>query len=190
MPPPFLVGSRVYLRPLAVADADGDYVAWLNDAEVTRFLETGKYPVTREAVVRYIEGFQNSTTDLAFAIVDRSSELHIGNVTLNRINGIHRYADTGILLGRKEFWGKGLGFEAWSLLIEYAFNRLGLRRIVAGAIAGNGGSVALLKKLGFTHEGTLRQQAFVDGVYRDGLWFGLLREEFYLFRRDVSSQPQ
>lgn len=190
MPPPFLVGSRLWLRPLVSADADGDYLTWLNDVEVTRFLETGKYPVTREAVVRYIERFQDSTTDLAFAIIDRSSELHIGNVTLNRINWIHRFADTGILIGRKEFWGKGLGFEAWSMLIEYAFNRLGLRRIVAGAIEGNTGSVALLQKLGFKHEGTLRQQAFVDGAYRDGLWFGLLREEFHLFCRDISSQPQ
>jgi methionyl-tRNA synthetase len=45
---------------------------------------------------------------------------------------VHRTGDTGLFIGRKEFWGKGLAFEAWYLVIEYAFNRLGLRKIIAG----------------------------------------------------------
>ena len=176
--PPFLVGKRLYLRTVDEADLDGDYLRWLNDREVTRYLEVGKYPMTREALAAYVARFNGSSTDLLFAIVDAATGVHIGTVTLNRINWIHQLADTGILIGRKEYWGKGYGFEAWSLLIEYAFHRLGLRRIVAGTLDGNAGSVALLKKLGFTHEGTLRRQALVEGEFRDGLLFGLLREEF------------
>jgi ribosomal-protein-alanine N-acetyltransferase len=185
---PFLTGPRVYLRAVVDADLDGDYLGWLNDAEVTRFLETGRYPVTRETLERYVARFRGSADDVLFAIVERGSEAHIGNVTLNHINWIRRSADTGILIGRKDLWGKGYGFEAWSLAIAYAFTRLGLRRITAGAVDLNGGSIAALKKLGFIHEGTLRQHALVDGEYRDSLMFGLLREEFSPVSSDVSSQ--
>lgn len=184
--PPFLVGARLCLRPLVAADVDGDYLAWLNDHEVTRFLEVGKYPVTREALRQYVDHFRGSTTDVGFAIVDRASDLHIGTVTLNRINWVHRRADTGILIGRKECWGKGFAFEAWSLLIDYAFRRLGLRRLVAGAHDANVASIAVLKKLGFKQEGTYRRHDLVDGTLRDSLLFGLLSEEFV----GRSSQPQ
>ena len=188
--PPFLVGPRVYLRRLADTDVDEDYLAWMNDHDVTRYLESGKYPVTREALHRFVARFQDSTTDVGLAIVERVSDRRIGSVTLNRINWVHRRADTGIMIGRKDSWGQGFAFEAWALLIEYAFQRLGLRRIVAGAHAGNAGSIAALKKLGFVQEGTLRQHDLVDGAYRDALQFGLFLDEFVRARREISSQPQ
>jgi RimJ/RimL family protein N-acetyltransferase len=180
---PYLVGEKVYLRPLEESDLGEEYLSWLNDDEVTRYMETGAFPVTPADLRRYLERFQNSTTDLIFAIVDRQSDQHMGNVTLNHINWIHRTADTGIMIGRKEFCGKGYAFEAWSLLIEYAFTRLGLRRIIAGAIAGNTASVKVLTKLGFKIEGTRRQHALVDSEYRDGIQFGLFRDEFYKFAK-------
>ena len=184
---PFLVGQRLYLRLLEESDVGEEYVGWLNDYEVTRYLETGKFPSTPETILRYLERFQDSTTDLVFAIVDRETDQHIGNVTLNRINWIHRTADTGLMIGQREFWGKEYGFEAWRLVIEYAFQRLGLRKIIAGAVADNVTSLAVLKKLGFKAEGTLRQEYLVDGEYRDGVRLGLLREEFYKYLQSPNS---
>ena len=182
---PFLVGERLYLRLLEESDIGEEYLGWLNDQEVTRYLETGKFPSTPNALRKYAEHFQGSTTDLFFAIIDREAEVHIGNVTLNRINWIHRTADTGLMIGRKEFWGKGYAFEAWSLLIEYSFHRLGLRKIIAGAVADNVASIITLEKLGFKIEGRFRQEYFVDGEYREGIRLGLLREEFYKYKLDT-----
>lgn len=131
----------------------------------------------------HLERFQNSTTDLIFAIVDRETDQHIGNVTLNRIDWVRRTADTGLIIGRREWWGKGYAFEAWSLILEYAFQRLGLRKIVAGAAVENAASVTTLEKLGFKIEGTLRQEILVDGEYRDVVLLGLLREEFFKYAK-------
>ena len=175
---PFLVGQRVYLRLLEDADVGEEYVGWLNDREVTRYLEVGKFPSIPETVGQYVERFRGSTTDLAFAIVDRQTDQHIGNVTLNNINLIHRIADTGLMIGRKDFWGKGYAFEAWGLILGYAFQRLGLRKIVAGAIVDNVASIAVLKKLGFKTEGVLCREFLVDGEYVDCVRLGLFREEF------------
>jgi RimJ/RimL family protein N-acetyltransferase len=175
----FLVGDKLYLRPLEAGDVSDEYLDWLHDAEVTRYLETGRFPTSREALAQYVERASAPPDNLVFAIVDRQSELHVGNVALNRIHWIHGTTDTGLMLGRKEFWGRGYAFEAWSLAIEYAFERLNLRKIVAGVVADNRASVAVLRKLGFQLEGTLRSDLFVDGSYRDNLRFGMFRHEFY-----------
>jgi RimJ/RimL family protein N-acetyltransferase len=176
---PFLVGENLYLRLLEESDIGEEYLGWLNDNEVTRYLEAGKFPSSPETLHKYLEHFQNSKTDLVFAIVDRETDQHIGNVTLNRINWIHRTADTGLMIGRKEFWGRGYAFEAWHLLVEYAFQRLGLRKIIAGAVADNIASIVTLEKLGFKIEGTFRKEYLMDGEYQDAMRLGLLREDFY-----------
>lgn len=181
MPRSFLIGQKSYLRPLEESDIGEEYLRWLNDAEVTRYLETGKFPATVAHVQEYLRRFQGSKTDLIFAIIDRATDQHIGNVTLNRINWIHRTADTGLMIGRKDFWGRGYAFEAWSLVIDYAFQRLGLRRITAGAVVDNQASIKVLKKLGFQTEGTSRKELLVDGEYRDAVRFGLLKEEFHKY---------
>ena len=67
------------------------------------------------------------------------------------------------MIGRKEFWGRGYAFEAWSLLLEYAFEVLGLRKIIAGAVVGNVPSMVVLEKLGFQVEGRLRQEFVMNG---------------------------
>lgn len=180
-----LVGERVYLRPLEESDINDDYVAWLNDPEVTRYMAVGESVTTRETLHAYLERFQNSTTDFIFAIIDRGTNQHIGNVTIH-LHAVHRMADTGIMIGRKEFWGKGYGFEAWRLVIDYAFSRLGVHKLIAGAVVGNAASIATLRKLGFQQEDLLRQKFLMDGQYRDVIRFGLLREEF---ERACMSRP-
>lgn len=177
--------SLAYKCSLEESDIGEEYVGWLNNYEVTRYLETGKFPSTPEAIRKYLERFQDSTADLILAIVDTDTDQHIGNVTLNRINWINRTADTGLIIGKKEFWGKGYAFEAWSLVLEYAFQRLGLRKIIAGAVVDNVTSITILKKLGFKIEGTFCQEFLVDGEYKDGIRLGLLREEFNEYRRST-----
>lgn len=187
---PFLAGERLYLRPLEESDLGEEYLQWLNDAEVRRFLGTGtaKFPTTLSSLEKYLERFQGTPTDLILAIIDKKSNLHIGNVTLNRIDWVNRAADTGILIGRKDFWGKGYAFEAWALLIEHAFKNLGLRKVNAGAIAGHDSSLGVLKKLGFQEEGVLRKEYLLDGEFRDAIRMGLFREEFDKCRRRSSVQ--
>lgn len=175
---PFLTGQKLYLRPLEPGDVNEQYVRWLNDPEVTHYLGVGRFPATLESVQRYLQRFRDSTTDLIFAIVDRESNLHIGNVTLNRIDRIGLTADTGLMIGNKEFWGRGYASEAWAILLDYAFQKLGLRKIIAGAVSGHEASLSVLRRLGFQTEGTLRKECWVDGEYRDAVRLGLFQEEF------------
>lgn len=173
-----LAGPKLTLRPLEESDITEEYLRWLNDPEVTRYLGVGKEPATRESVHRYVQRFKNSETDLLFAIIDQKTDKHIGNVTLNHIHRVHGTADTGMMIGNKEFWGKGYAFEAWVLLMDHAFSRLGLRKIIAGAVAGHQGSLSVLKRLGFREEGLLREEFSLEGRYLDTVRLGLFEPEF------------
>ena len=171
---PFLEGERVYLRALEESDIGEDYIGWLNDAAVTRYLESaGYFPSTPVNLTQWLEKYADSSENMAFAIVEKETGQAMGTTTLHAINWIHRTAGIGIMIGRKECWGKGYAFEAWDLLIDHAFRRLGLRKINSGAAVDNVACLGTLKKLGFKEEGVLREQYYMDGRYCDGILMGL-----------------
>jgi len=74
--------------------------------------------------------------------------------------------------------GEGYGREALSLLVDYAFRVYDRPAVRAKAFEHNDASRGLLEAFGFQQEGRLRKDAFIDGEYRDGLMYGLLRSEW------------
>lgn len=178
MDQPRLAGEKIYLRPIELADLEGPYIYWLNDPEVTRYLEVGHTRQTPESLRKYLKRFETGDSDTIYAICESETHSHIGNVTLNNINRFSGIADTGLMIGDKSCWGKGYAFDAWRLILGFAFSELKLRKIVAGAIVDNVASIRTLEKLGFRREGVLRGEATVDGEPCDVVRFGLFREEF------------
>lgn len=77
-----------------------------------------------------------------------------------------------------EVQGEGYGEEAASLLLDYTFRSYDTQAVRANAFDYNDPSRGLLEKLGFEQEGRLRKEAFIDGEYRDGVMYGMLREEW------------
>ena len=174
----FVEGSLVLLRPLERTDLNDRYLSWLNDLEVTRYTETGIFPSTDEDLGNYYRSVTGSKSDVILAVVDRKSGQHIGNVKLGPIHWVHRRATFGILIGEKEFWGKGVGLEATRLMVQYGFERLNLHRIELGVLADHESAVRCYKKAGFKEEGRMRESHFREGEYKDGLRMGLLRSEY------------
>lgn len=173
-----LKGARLHLRPVTPADIDGPYLSWLNDPETTRFLDTGREPVTREALERMVRASVASTDAVLLAIVDRQTGRHIGNIRLSMINRLHRTASLGILIGEREFRGKGYAREAVELMLRHAFERLGLHKVTAGAYSDHAACLTAFQRAGFAVEGRQRQHLFRDGIYHDKVLMGCLREEF------------
>jgi [ribosomal protein S5]-alanine N-acetyltransferase len=64
-------------------------------------------------------------------------------------NQIEDTANIAFYLARP-FWGQGLATEAARSFVQYGFDTLGLRRIVAGINAGNAASINVVRKLGFS----------------------------------------
>ncbi len=174
----FLRGDSIYLRPLERGDLNETYLRWLNDSEVTRYLEVGAFPTTMQDLECFYQGATGSRNEVIFAIIDSKSHRHIGNAKLGPINWVHRRAMFGIMIGEKEFWAKGVGKEVTRLMVEYGFFRLNLNRINLGVLAEHEAAVRCYEAVGFKTEGRFREEMFVEGTYKDRLWMGLLRSEY------------
>lgn len=73
---------------------------------------------------------------------------------------------------------QGYGTAAAELMVEYAFDQLGLHRVAARVFEFNDASCTLLERVGFSREGVHREAEFVDGEYQDTYWYGLLESEW------------
>ncbi|MFY9270845.1 MAG: GNAT family protein [Candidatus Manganitrophaceae bacterium] len=173
----FLEGKRIYLREVRPSDVNERYYRWMNDPEVTRFLENRFYPNAIENLRDYVACKLGDRDNIFLAIVLKEGDRHIGNIKLGPIQSIHRIADIGLLIGEKDCWGKGVATEAIQLVSEYAFNVLNLHKVTAGCYGPNEGSARAFQKAGFVVEGIRKGQYYSNGVYVDDILLGLIRPE-------------
>lgn len=175
---PFLIGTNLYLRRIEKSDIEGNYFQWLNDQEVTRWMQNGIFPNSVESMLDYYQRIAVSRMEMVLAIVLLENDRHIGNIGLHNIHPVFRSAEIGILIGEKDIWGHGYGSESISLLVAHAFNRLNLNRLSAGAVIKNQGCIRAFEKAGFNREGVSRQAYYCEGRYEDCVQLGLLRDEW------------
>jgi len=175
---PFLEGKDVYLRPLIIEDANGSYVNWFNDPQVCEGNSHHRYPYTKQAALNYIEEAQRFDKALILAIVERETQKHVGNISLQKIDLVARTAEFAIVIGEREFWGKGFSKQASRLLLDHAFLTLNLNRVYCGTYENNIAMQNLAKYLGMKEEGRRRKATYKLNRYLDILEYGVLKEEF------------
>jgi RimJ/RimL family protein N-acetyltransferase len=174
----FLIGNKVYLRPLTLEDVSESYVGWFNDSEVCRYNSHHRFPMTVDDVLTYIQSVAKSKQSLVLAIIDIATEKHIGNIALQSIDWVARSAELAIVIGDKNYWGKGIGREACVLLVRHGLHVLNLHRIWLGTMEQNVGMQKIAESLGFIREGVLRQANCQGETFSDGYAYGLLSSEF------------
>ena len=174
----FIRRDGFYLRGLREEDLSGRWYQWFNDPETTRFQNKGYAPNTPHAQRAYFEKLRNSKEDVVFAIVDDASDRHVGNVGLHAIDWIHRSAVLGIVIGEREFQGRGWGREAWAAITRYAFETINLNKVCASVFDGNQRSIKCALAAGYEIEGTQKQQIYKIGGYCDLVWLGITRERW------------
>ncbi len=165
------------LRKLVDEDANPRYLKWISDPEVNGFLTVGKFPCTLEDLSEYIARFDGATTGVAYAIVQGDGEEHVGNVTLNGINWISGTADIGLMIGEKDHANERCAHQVLSLMIPYAFDVLGLRRLYMGILEGNQACLGGARNMNMVEEGRWRAHSLVYGKYQDEIWFGAMKTE-------------
>ena len=116
-----------------------------------------------------------------FAIRPKETGRAIGTISLSEDK--HRPGLRSMELGysmSEDYWGQGLMTEAAQAVIKHGFGNLGLDRISITTGPENTKSQNIIRKCGFTYEGTLRQAFLVyDGSVRDVMCYSLTREEYY-----------
>ena len=181
MKTPFLIGDRIYLRPLEREDAPLLEV-FINDPEVTRTLSVYR-PLNRQHEEEFIDGIAKSEHDIVLAIALKVDDRMIGTTGLHRLNFTDRRAAFGISIGAKDEWNKGYGTEAARLIVRYGFETLNLNRISLLVFETNLRGIRAYEKAGFKREGVLRQAVYRESRYVDVFAYGILKEEWVALKR-------
>ena len=187
---PYIIGKKIYLRGIEKEDISGNMSQWSNDPEITHYMVMGAVPnsgviyCSWNTLEEEYEQLKNSDKDIVFAIVDKESDKIIGIIGLYGISWIPRLAELRIVIGDKDYWGKGYGTEAIKLVVDYAFDKLNLNNVYLGVNAEHKGAIKAYKNAGFVEEGILRKVQYRNSKYYDAVRMSILREEYYAKKED------
>lgn len=156
--------TRLFLRAFEPDDYKTT-INWRNDTEIWNMVVGTKYYVSEAYEKRWTEEAINNTSNIRLAICLNINKKHIGNIYITNIDLNNRSGRTAILIGEKEYWGKGYGTEAMNLLLAYAFEERNLHRIEAFILENNAASIKAHIKAGYKQEGVLRQAVFKNGKW-------------------------
>jgi len=170
-------GEKVRLVPLDRAKHLENALHWFNDPEITEWLETGDWPLTRGAEEEFFRAAERQDRSAVQFAVESLQGEHIGFSGLRSIDWQSQVAVSGSVIGRKDLWGKGLGGDAARVRNRYSFEVLGLRLLVATVIADNSRSMAMLARVGYDEVGRVPERYWKRGAYRDQLILTLHRDE-------------
>jgi RimJ/RimL family protein N-acetyltransferase len=171
-----IVGKKVRLRAVERSDVPL-FVRWFNDPEVLRYLAM-HLPMSRAAEEKWFEAQLGDKSGHVFVIETLEDGVPIGNLDLHDIDGRNASAGCGISICEKEYWDQGYGSDALRVLLGFAFLELNLQRVYLQVFHFNKRAIRCYERVGFHHEGRLREARFVEGRYVDEVVMGYLREEW------------
>lgn len=143
---------EIYLQTINEADANEEYVNWLNDPIVNQFLETRLYQQSLSTIKAFIQETIANPAEHLFTIRLKQSHQHIGNIKVGSINSTHGVGEISLFIGNKAYWGKGIATKAIKLISSYSINHLALRKLSAGAYKPNKGSTFAFLKAGYQED--------------------------------------
>lgn len=171
-----LTGKLVRLR--AVEPSDFALLRdWLNDPDVMVYWGRPGNTVSLAEVAQY-EGQQAARGNSRKYIVETYEGKPIGQVDYYDLDWQARSAWVSILIADTQFWGGGFGTDAMRTLLRYLFEQMGLHRVTLTAHETNERAIRSYEKNGFLREGTLRDWAFYDGRWVNGVIMSVLATDF------------
>lgn len=177
-----LRGEKVYLNALTKEDLPA-MARWDENSAFLRLLDSEPaMPRSVAQLEKTMESFQGKHNSFTFAIRLVEGDALIGFTGLFSIEWPHRLSWLAIGIGEADYWGGGYGREAMTLLLEFGFMELNLRRIQLNVFGYNTRAIALYEKLGFQREGVYREYMERDGQTFDVMLYGLLRREWLAAR--------
>lgn len=171
-----LSGSQIYLREFSADDLD-EVMTVVGDDRVTESLSFDTR--SRKEATEMLNGI------LSRAKQEPRSEYYLAVSTLdNCLVGFARLGLNGIQAAKlgyaiaAESWGRGYAADAVITLVDFGFRELKLHRISAAMGPDNTASIAIVRRLGMTCEGRIRDHVYTNGQWRDSLLYSVLADEW------------
>lgn len=176
---PRIVGEKVLLREFRREDIP-EIHSWTNDSDIVRFLSWAVFPQTLRDTERFVETQMSGEDPMnrGFVIGLVEGDSCIGTTGLINIDWRNRSGELGIVIGKRDYLGKGYGKEAVDLLLGFGFRELNLHRISLQVFDFNDRAIRSYEKSGLVEEGRLREAFYRDGAYHDIVIMAITEDEF------------
>ena len=174
---PVMTGSMVTLRELRLSDAPS-LLAMLATEEVARFISPP--PTTVEGFERFIAWTHRERAAgnyACFAVVPHGMDTAIGIFQIRQLEPGFGTAEWGFAIG-SAFWGTGVFIDGAKMIVNFAFDVIGVHRLEARAAVANGRGNGALRKVGAVQEGVLRKSFLRNGEYLDQTLWTILDEDW------------
>lgn len=171
-------GQLVKLRAYKEEDIEKATV-YINDEEVKKLMDsTIPFPMTKWQEEEWIRS-RKANTDFTydFAIEDLKTGKYIGGCSINECDVKNRTCVVGIMIGDKEYWGKGYGSDALKVLIKFIFEEVNMNKIKLNVFSFNNRAIACYKKVGFKEEGILKKEIYRNGKYYDEIIMAMFKDD-------------
>jgi len=173
-----LYGGRIILRDKQSDDAENDY-RWRSDPELARL--DAAIPLTM-SFERYLKLFEDQmkypTPGSHHYSIDTLDGRFIGNCMYYDMDTVNLEAELGIVIGDRDYWSDGYGFDAVTTLLDHMFNARNLKRVYLHTLEWNGRAQKSFSKCGFNAVRPVRRMAhdfILMDVLRDD-WFANAEE--------------
>lgn len=187
--PTLRVNSQFYLREQTLEDTEIFY-QYYTDPEVHKYILAQNPQSLSEAAdeIHYCRNLFYRRNGIYWTLARQDTNEMIGAVGYH-INNYHHRAEIHYDLARN-YWRQGIMTQALQIIVDFGFENMELQRIEAQTLAGNIGSIGVLKKLGFIHEATLHNYRFFNNHFHDIEFLTFTRPMWMRNRISLTQQPQ
>jgi RimJ/RimL family protein N-acetyltransferase len=148
-----------------------------NNENAAKLLGGMHHSYSEEDIVNWINFHNNNPEEVLFVVENTIEGKLIGHVGLYKIDNVAKKTEFGILIADDNSRGKGYGTKSTNLMVDYAFDILGMHKVTAEVLSENIASVTMFKKCGFSIDGCLRDDVYKNNRYYDVLSMSILAEE-------------
>ncbi|MCE3294825.1 MAG: acetyltransferase, ribosomal protein N-acetylase [Crocinitomicaceae bacterium] len=173
--------NRLLLRPLEASDWEHLLPFALNEPETWQYsLISAAGEENLKNYIRIALEARDAGKELPFIVFDKQTQRYAGSTRFYDIQPENKSLQLGYTWYGKDFRGTGLNKHCKFLLLEYAFETLGMERVEFRADNDNKRSIAAMKNIGCTVEGVLRHNGLKpDGTWRDSIVLSILSDEWF-----------
>ena len=175
-----LEDERVLLRPLSVTDDEHLLSFALHEQETWQYSSLGAFG--SDGLSEYISqalAMRVTGKEYPFIVYDKKTGKYAGSTRFYDIQPQNSTLQLGYTWYGKDFRGTGLNKHCKFLLLQFAFEKLGMERVEFRADARNERSIAAMKSIGCTVEGIMRSNIPTrEGGRRDSIILSILKSEW------------
>ncbi len=171
--------KNLTFKKINIEEIDERIMSWFKDENLMQFYTNSKSEITKEKLIESIKKGEEDGNNYTYCIYDKTTSLCIGTLKIGTINLTHMISDLVILIGDKNYHGKGLAIEAIQHGNQIAFSQHGIRKLYGGMYASNSSSVKAYVRSGWVIEGVLHGHYLNDGMNEDRIEVGCFNPKYF-----------